>query len=159
MAKKKEPETTVEAATGIGKSEGGSVQGYFRPIFLKNPKLLKERSNEFLYQKWLQDHPGESVVPENVKQGLSNLKTVLRKKLAVKRGRHPKGEHPAQEPAKETAVQPKASRLQTPVLGQLEELIDDALSLAKQFDPESLHDVIRHLRSARNRVVIQLGVD
>src|SRR5689334_25427988 len=64
-----------------------SVQGYFRAIFLKNPKLLRERSNEALYQRWLTDHPGQTVVPINVKQGLSNLKSVLRNKNG-KRGRN-----------------------------------------------------------------------
>jgi len=66
---------------------GISIQGYFRPIFQENPELLKERSNESLYQMWLNDHPGESVVPEKVKQSLSNLKSILRKKLSTKRGR------------------------------------------------------------------------
>src|SRR5262245_17868738 len=68
------------------KSEaGGSIQGYFRKIFDENPKLLKKRSNEELYQRWLQDHSGEKEVPERVRQGLSNLKSVLRNRRRKRR--------------------------------------------------------------------------
>src|SRR5262245_23917463 len=60
------------------KSDGQSVQGYFRKIFDEDPKLLKKRSNDELYERWLKDHPGETEVPLRVKQGLSNLKSVMR---------------------------------------------------------------------------------
>jgi hypothetical protein len=96
-------------------------------------------------------------VPENVKQGLSNLKTVLRKKLAAKKGGPAKDEQPAQEVIREMVSRP--GRQVTALLEQLEQGIDDSLALAKQIDREGLHDVIRHLRAARNRVVIQMGVD
>src|SRR4051812_10847629 len=98
MAKK-----AAETADSGQTANGASVAGYFRPIFLKNPKLLKERSNEALYQQWLKDHPGTTAVPENVKQGLSNLKSVLRKKLGAKRGPKPKDQQPAQAVAQEAA--------------------------------------------------------
>src|SRR3712207_840190 len=84
-AAEQQPETAGDAGSEGGQARNGeSIQGYFRPIFKENPKLLRERSNEELYQRWLKDHPGETVVPERVKQGLSNLKTVLRKKLGAK---------------------------------------------------------------------------
>jgi DNA-binding MurR/RpiR family transcriptional regulator len=35
--------------------------------------------------------------------------------------------------------------------------IDDALALAKHLDRDRLHNIIRLLRSARNRVVVMLG--
>jgi hypothetical protein len=50
-----------------------SVQGYFRAIFLESPKLLKDRSNDALYERWLKDHPDEKEVPNKVRQNLSNL--------------------------------------------------------------------------------------
>src|SRR2546430_2861330 len=69
--------------------KGVSIQGYFRPIFQQNPKLLKQRSNEPLYERWLRDHPGEKEVPERVRQGLSNLESVLPAKQRG-RGRRPR---------------------------------------------------------------------
>jgi hypothetical protein len=48
-------------------------------------------------------------------------------------------------------------RLSNAKLEQLEQSIDDSLALAKQLDPVGLEDVIRLLRSARNRVVVQMG--
>ena len=70
--------------------ETESVAGYFRKVFRENPKLLKERSNDELYRRWLADHPGNEEVPAKVKTGLQNIKAVLRakrgKKKAVKQG-------------------------------------------------------------------------
>src|SRR5580700_4939572 len=67
------------------KSPSGSIQGYFRAIFQENPKLLKKRSNDELYERWLKDHPGEKEVPANVRQSLSNLKSILRHRRKVRR--------------------------------------------------------------------------
>src|SRR5262245_54348235 len=67
-----------KAATTNG---GESIAGYFRNVFKENPKLLKERSNDELYRRWLADHPGHAEVPPNVKVGLQNIKGVLRQKL------------------------------------------------------------------------------
>ncbi len=41
--------------------KGVSIQGYFRPILQQNPKLLKQRGNDALYERWLKDHPGEQI--------------------------------------------------------------------------------------------------
>src|SRR4051794_27684702 len=66
-----------------------SVAGYFRKVFKEHPKLLKERSNEELYRRWLRDHPGHTEVPQSVKTGLQNIKSVLRNK---KNGGRPKAD-------------------------------------------------------------------
>src|SRR3954471_7762580 len=92
----------AEAEGGGG--QGESVMGYFRKIFDENPKLLKVRSNEELFTRWLADHPGESVVPERVKNGLANLKSLLRKTKS-KRGPKPKGKGaPAAAPSNGSSV-------------------------------------------------------
>src|SRR5439155_18222052 len=70
--------TDAPAAEG-GAAGGESIMGYFRAIFKAKPKLLKVRSNEELFRQWLADHPGETTVPEKVKNGLANLKSLLRK--------------------------------------------------------------------------------
>src|SRR5262249_32922706 len=127
----------------------------FRKIFEENPRLLKERSNKKLFQRWLDDHPGETVVPERVKTGLANLKSILRKKRG-KRGRKPKAEQPAQEPAR-AASAPQEAAPEVNVLEQLEVHIDDALMLAMNLDRRGLEEVIRQLRTARNLVVWKSG--
>jgi hypothetical protein len=138
--------------------KGESVAGYFRPIFLENRKLLKTRSNKALLDKWLEDHPGYTEVPENVKTGLANLKSVLRKKLR-RRGRRPASETGGETT---TAVARKAPRMLSKNaadrgLEKLEMMIDECMMLAVSLDREGLDDVIRILRSARNAVVWKLG--
>jgi hypothetical protein len=137
------------------KGEAGSIQGYFRPIFAENPRLLKQRSNDALYERWLRDHPGEKEVPLRVKQGLSNLKSVLRNRR--RRRRRVRGAEPA---AADVGLMRRASAGGTRggnALVRLESQIDEALVLARQLESQALDDVIRLLRSARNRVIVQLG--
>ena len=125
-----------------------SVAGYFRKVFQENPKLLKERSNDELYRRWLADHPGHKEVPAKVKTGLQNIKSVLRAKRSKKKAAK-------QGPA---TAQPQAPRrLPAKGLQQLEEQIDEVLGLAKRLDREGLQDVIAILRRARNEVVRRGG--
>src|SRR3954471_12397394 len=79
MAKKK---PTAEPADRPGPNGGKpeTVSGYFRQVFQENPRLLRERSNQPLLDRWLADHPGETEVPKAVKQNLANIKSVLRSK-------------------------------------------------------------------------------
>ena len=71
--------TGRKPAGGGNRDEGKSVRGYFRKIFKENPKLLKQRSNDELLNRWSDDHPGEAVT-DRIKQNLANLKSILRKK-------------------------------------------------------------------------------
>src|SRR5262249_55498582 len=133
MAKKKanqaKSEATNDATAAAAETPppgGESIQGYFRQVFKENPKLLKERSNEELYRRWLADHPGHDEVPDRVKSGLQNLKSMLRKKLG-KRGRPKKAEQPEQPAAR--VPKPQAQPAPEPnVLERLEVLIDDPLA-------------------------------
>jgi hypothetical protein len=148
MAKKaaQQEETAPEAP-----SNGESVAGYFRRIFDENPKLLKERSNDVILQRWLADHPGHSEVPGNVKANLANLKSTLRKKTG-KQGRKPRV-----EATSEAALSQPRARLDKRRLEELEHQIDEALQAAKATDREGLARVIQHLRAARNLVVMEVG--
>jgi hypothetical protein len=123
-----------------------TVSGYFRRAFKENPQLLKTRSNDEVINRWLAEHPDEKEVPQRVKQILSNVKSVLRKR-GRKRGRRP------QAAASAVAVARKPSRS----LEHLEEQIDDCLTAAKQLDRDGLDHVVRLLRQARNAVVWKLG--
>jgi hypothetical protein len=138
------PETQKPAA-----SEGESISGYFRKVFAKKPKLLTTRSNQEVLEQWLKDHPGHTDVPENVKQGLANVKSVLRHKKRAKLA-EPVG------PLAGTAGIP-VTRLRASDLEALEERIDDCLQAARRVDEIALESVIRLLRKARNEVVWKLG--
>jgi hypothetical protein len=135
---------------GNAQPDGESVSGYFRKIFAENPKLLRSRSNKKLYQRWLADHPGETQVPDRVKTGLANLKSLLRRK----KGRKARASQPTPEPA-EAAPEPFIDTTAL-ALEELEDSIDECLTLAKALDREGLESVIQHLRRARNEVVVRL---
>jgi hypothetical protein len=129
-----------------------SIAGYFRRIFKENPKLLKQRSNDELLQRWQDDHPGHATIPDSVKMGLANIKSVLRKKRK-RRGRPP-GQS-AQAPVKKAA--PASGQSQEEPLERLEYLIDRCLAIARDEDAEGLRSIITHLRQARNELVLRLG--
>ena len=129
--------------------DGETVSGYFRKVFHEKPKLIRGHSNQELLQRWLADHPGEKEVPERVKQILSNVKSVLRKKGRERRAAKAQ---PA-ESVVTTAPRKAAGRSLEP----LEEQIDDCLSLAKHLDRDGLGHVIQLLRRARNEVVWKQG--
>src|SRR5438876_700707 len=99
------------------RASGETVSGYFTKVFAKHPDWLEERSNKLLFQRWLDDHPGQKEVPLSVKQGLSNIKSNLRKKgtKRKKRGR------PA---AAANGVAAKPIRIAASVLEKLEFQID-----------------------------------
>jgi hypothetical protein len=134
--------------------EGETVAGYFRKIFKENPKLLKQRSNDELFRRWLADHPGHSAVPKQVRTGLQNIKSVLRSKRSKQKGARPE---PAGGAPPTAVAQRPPRRAPAKGLEQLEEHIDECLSLAKTTDREALGDVIALLRRARNAVVVKLG--
>ena len=145
--------TPAPQADGRKSGQGGeSISGYFRKIFEAHPKLLKGRSNEELLRRWLADHPGQTEVPQTVKNNLANVKSVLRKKL--RKGGRPKVE---QTGAVAVAVEVSKPKIATRSLEALEEQIDECLSFAKRLDREGLEDVIGLLRRARNAVVWKTG--
>ena len=144
------------------KDNGETISGYFRKVFQENPKLLQGRSNQELLERWLKDHPGQREVPQKVRANLSNIKSVLRKQARKKGGRPKKtaeGFDPAgTKGAGQSAPGQAATNSVVPSpLEQLEEQIDECLSLAKSLDRERLGHVISMLRHARNLVVWEQG--
>ncbi len=143
-----------------GRSRGGSsesVMGYFRPILLEDPKLLRTRSNAKLLQRWLDDHPDEKEVPNRVKQGLSNIKSHLRNKLRKRKGRKAQAEVTEQAAPPAGAAPWEVSHPAAKELEGLEVQIDDCMTLAKNIDRSELDNVINLLRRARNQVVWKIG--
>jgi hypothetical protein len=149
-------ETNGRNATTAGRGEGETVAGYFRKVFKENPRLLRKRSNEELFKRWLADHPGFSEVPKQVRTGLQNIKSVLRQERGKKK--HARAGQAGTAAAAEGA-QPAPRRISAKGLEQLEEHIDECLALAKHTDREALGDVIALLRRARNVVVVKLGAE
>jgi hypothetical protein len=135
----------ARAAQQAGGSE--SIMGYFRPILEANPKLLKNRKNDELYAAWLKDHPEHQAVPEQVRNGLSNLKSVMRKKLGKRKGKRG-------QPAAADGTTAPVKRVAPGQLERLEAQIDECLARVKQFGVEGLSEVSQLLRRARNRVVV-----
>ena len=140
----------VKGTNNKAEQVGENVSAYFRKIFLENPKLLKERSNDELLRRWLADHPGIKDVPPKVKNNLANIKSILRKKL--RKGGRPKSEQPGT-----VGVEVAKPKVAARGLEALEEQIDDCLTFAKRLDQEGLTDVIGLLRRARNAVVWKAG--
>lgn len=143
----------------MAKSKGqeGSLGGYFRKVFAERPDWLKGRSNDAILARYRTDHgmAPEATLEPRIKANLSNIKSVLRKQRR-KRGKRDATSTPAGAPA-EMAATSTPRRGSTGRLEMLEELIDDCLTMAKHEDREGLHDVIQHLRRARNNVVWKLG--
>jgi hypothetical protein len=153
--------TTEPPAPGAGTqpaeqtSAGETLSGYFRRIFKENPKLLKERSNEALYRRWREDHPGPDEIPQAVKTAVQNVKNDLRRKLAERkaaRRAEVRGQPPDQSQGPQPPRRSPAKDLQRP-----EHEIDECLTLARGLDREVLRGVIGILREARNAVVRKQG--
>ena len=91
--------------------------------------------------------------PKQVKQNLSNVKSVLRQAQRKKPGTPKKESRPAEPTAAVAAAPRKGVR----GLESLEEQIDECMTLAKNLDREGLSSVINLLRRARNEVVWKMG--
>jgi hypothetical protein len=156
VAKKAKSADDAQTGNGAGNgkaagAKGENVAGYFRQVFKENPKLLKERSNEPLFKRWLEDHPEYNEIPQNVKTGLQNIKSVLRKDKA-KRKQAARQEQPTEQLPAAVTTRPQR-RTAVKELEALEEQIDECLAVARKLDPEGLKDIILYLRRARNEVV------
>jgi hypothetical protein len=130
--------------------ETETTSGFWKRILRANPQLLRQRSNEQLYEIYKKEH-GVDLVPTNAKQGLSNIKSQLRKEKKL--GKR-KAAVAAAAGAGEAAARPV--RLSVKGLEALEEHIDDALGMAKTLDRTALEPVIQALRKARYEVILKM---
>jgi hypothetical protein len=128
-----------------------TVSSYFRRVFADNPQLLEGRSNDAILERWRHDHPGQEV-SKQVKQGLQNVKSILRS-----RGRKGAKRKQARAPAATALAVPAPVKPAPHKLEALEVAIDDCLMLARNLDREKLADAIQMLRKARNAVVWLMG--
>lgn len=157
---------TVDASMPASNSAGSgdmNVSRYFKRLFQARPELLQERSNEAINAIWLADHPGHQEVPKNIQQGLSNIKSVMRRETGStvrgKRGRKPKDNHRAG--SGNGALSPSSGRGLRPSTRDLETLevqLDESLFLARKIGAAALEQAINHLRMARIQVGLKLGL-
>src|SRR6267378_557742 len=148
MVKAKSTDESGSGGTATESSQ--SVMGYFRRIYKENPKLLKVRSNEEVFRRWLADHPENTEVPDKIKNGLANLKSILRSKKKKKSKAKAEAKAAASN-APSNGVHPL--HISAAKLEGLEQQIDDCLALAKSLDREGLENVIHSLRRARNEII------
>jgi hypothetical protein len=133
-----------------------NIAPWFRQVFTEQPKLLKIRSNDQVLKMWAAAHPEFKTIPDNVKTGLANVKSVMRSK-SRKRGRPSKS-----DVAAALAAAPKLSVMETENaaekgLEKLEIRIDECIADARNLQVKGLDDIINALRRARREVVWKLG--
>jgi hypothetical protein len=134
----------------------GRVGGRLLPARLPGePLFLKETTYDQVLRRWLEDHPGETTVPQRIKDILYNLKSTL-----LRQGRKKPGRPRAAMQTGGPGTSPKGRAPGAAVrrdLEHLEEQIDECLTLGKRLDREGLGGVLALLRQARNEVVWKLG--
>lgn len=131
-----------------------SRSSYFKQLFAAHPELLRGASNDAILERWKEDHPSEEV-SNKTRAILSNTKSVMRRKLGIKRKRRRRKDKVAVAMAAPKTVSRPRGR--TGVLESLESKIDDVLALARDHEASGLEGVIKHLRYARNGVVMKQG--
>ncbi len=139
------------------KSQEENKSAYFRQLFTQHPDWLDLTENTQIIEQWKQDHNGAEM-PTNVKQVMASIKSNLRKErrggkpAPKKRGRKPRGQAAATTPPVRTA--PAKPREAVHSIERLEEMIDNCLVTARGLNVEKLDKVIKHLRLARNGIVL-----
>jgi hypothetical protein len=158
MARKKtrgvSPISTTEEESMVNAASGpDSISGYWRTILEANPHLLRQRSNEELYEMYLKEYGGTEV-PKSAQQGLSNVKSILRKKKKL--GKRKATVAAAKGDGNGTTSH-RPARLTTKALEALEDHIDEAMSMARTLDRDGLEPVIQALKKARYEVILKMG--
>jgi len=141
------------------KAEGESKSAVFRRYFEKQPDLLREKNFDAVIEMFKKDNPNREF-GDSERQVAANIKSRMRKELGI-RGRRRKrrgaaagaaaGGHEGGGTGVARGGRGGGS------LHMLEEQIDDCLMAAKRLDREGLDDVIKHLRRARNLIVVRGG--
>jgi hypothetical protein len=134
------------------KAQEGSISGWFRKLYRDEPKWLSIRSNAEVIQRWEAEHPGQKFGKKE-QQGLANVKSAEKKRQGIRKRRGRKAAVAVGAAPQVTATKPRTG------VGDLEDLevaIDRCLSRARHYEEreEGMHAVVRHLRAARNDLVL-----
>lgn len=138
------------------RGSGPTMSGYFRDRFKENLDWVKGTSNDAIFERWQADHTGQELT-RKIKGLMANVKASMRKKLKIGRKKK-KGRGKAKENGVLVAIAPKLAtkaRGGVVTLAILETKIDDVLALARAHEASGLAKIVKHLRNARNGVVVK----
>jgi hypothetical protein len=140
------------------KGDGESKSQIFRRYFEKRPDLLKESSFDDVAAMYKEEYPNRDF-GDNDRQIAANIKSKLRKELKIGRRRRRRRGRPAgaTAAAAEAGGAPRGPRGGGGALFALEGQIDDCLIAARRLGRPELDDVVKHLRRARNLVIVTSG--
>jgi hypothetical protein len=135
-----------EASVSDSGSGSENISLYWKTFFTNRPDLLALRSNDEAIAQWKADHGEEA--PKNALNGLTNVKSIMRKEIGVKvkkkRGR------PRKHPLPATAAAAPAARVvkaPAKLLEALEDQIDKCLGLISGHEELSKITVaLKHVR-------------
>ncbi len=133
---------------------GESRSRIFTRYFTDQKDLLKQPGFDAIIEKYKAEFPDREFTAQD-RQIAANIKSKLRREFGIRRRRR----RAAAAVGASTNAGTTAPRAPRTIgsLTTLEEQIDDCLMAAKRLDREGLDDVIRHLRRARNLIVVRLG--
>jgi hypothetical protein len=133
---------------GGRKPSEDTLSSQIRAIFLEDRRLVRERSNETVKDRWKTKHQ-QKELPKNFDGILGNVKSGLRRKLGIK-GR--RGKVVASD-----GNEPDPANLSDRKLSRLGDSIDDCYVAARSLGRKGLEEVALLLKRARNRVVVLAG--
>jgi hypothetical protein len=132
--------------------EAPSRSSVFTRYFTENKELLKQPGFDRIAELYARDFPDRQF-GDKERQIAANIKSKLRKEFKIRRRRRRRAAAGAGDAA---SVAPRLTRGVGP-LYHLEGQIDDCLAQARRLGREDLEDVVKHLRLARNLVIVRLG--
>jgi hypothetical protein len=139
-------------AKARAKANGESKSGTFKRLFAANRELLKVPSIADV-MKLYEAEVGRSATAAD--RGVAaNIKSKMRKEYGLRRGRRKGGRKAAS--AVNGAVALAVPRATASMLA-LEDSIEDCIYRARRMEMESLADVVRLLRRARNHLIVMNG--
>ena len=127
----------------------------FRRYFEKKPDLLRESSFDDVIAMYKQEFPDRNFTDSD-RQIAANIKSRMRKERKISRRRRRRRRAAAAAGGEMGVAAPRTHR-GVSSLHLLEEQIDNCLIAARRLERAELADVIKHLRRARNLVIVQLG--
>ena len=136
------------------KAEGVSKSQIFRRYFEKRPDLLRESSFDDVMAMYKQEFP-DRAFSDSDRQIAANIKSRMRKERKISRRRRRR--RAAAGAGSELGIATPRAHRGVSSLHFLEEQIDNCLVAARRLERAELDDVIKHLRRARNLVIVRLG--
>jgi hypothetical protein len=127
---------------------GDSISARIKAIYRNDVELLRARDNDGLKAAWEKSNPGERF-SDKIRQIAANIKSRMRKDMGIRK-RRSRG-----KVAVMAVDAPKPIKLT--LLAPLEEHVDECLMLARGAGREQLAEVIKHLKRARNKLIMMIG--